>query len=95
MPWTRFEVMPDPSRFRHVVLVCSGSSCRKAGAKKLAKKTRGWLEKLGAARSTHIVRTQCNGLCERAPVVCLQPANVWLSRATKKSTRRAIVKHLS
>ena len=74
-----------------VVLICSGSDCKaKGGGKKLEKKAAQCVKDLGLADSTHIVRTECNGFCDDAPVVALEPGNVWLRKMTGKALRKAI-----
>jgi (2Fe-2S) ferredoxin len=79
---------------RNVVLVCHGSECRKAGAKGLRKTARKQAKAMGIRGETLITRTRCNDLCRSAPVVCLQPANVWLPQATKEALRREMAEHL-
>ena len=80
-------------KFDHLILVCGGSDCKsKGGGKKLEKKVAACVEDLGLADSTHIVRTDCNGFCDDAPIVALEPGNIWLRKATGKTVRKAIRK---
>ncbi len=66
-------------RIEQVLMICNGKDCKKRGAKELRKAARSTLREMGKRRSTHIVRTKCNGFCKIAPVVSIQPHNVWLS----------------
>ena len=81
----------NPRQFERVILVCTGSKCKKAGAKEIAKDLRNCAKQLGLKKSTHVVRMRCNGMCSRCPIVSLQPQNVWLTSATVSSARRAFL----
>lgn len=64
-----------------LVLVCNGSDCRKAGAKKLRKRADAVLRQRGMKRCP-VAKLECTNLCKRAPVVSIQPANRWLLETT-------------
>jgi NADH:ubiquinone oxidoreductase subunit E len=72
----------DLNDLKHVVMVCHGSDCKHEGAKELAKAVKDCARELGLMRDTLVVKTKCTGACKRAPVMSIQPANVWLTRAT-------------
>lgn len=72
----------DPDKIENVVLICNGSDCRKRGAKEIGKAMRGCAREHGCKKSTMFVRTKCTGLCNSAPVVCVQPTNKWLTKTT-------------
>jgi NADH:ubiquinone oxidoreductase subunit E len=71
-------------RIEQVVLVCNGKDCKKRGAKELRRTARSTLREMGKRRSTHIVQTKCNGFCKLAPIVSIQPHNVWLSETDEE-----------
>ena len=77
-------------RIENVLLICNGKDCKKRGAKELRKAARSKLREMGKRRSTHIVRTKCNGFCKIAPVVSIQPQNVWLSETDEEEIQRVI-----
>ncbi len=80
---------------QRIVMICHGKDCKKAGARKLRDCARERLRDHGLRKNTLIARTHCNGLCKQAPVVCLQPANVWLSQTSPRQLQRAIDDHLA
>jgi (2Fe-2S) ferredoxin len=52
---------------------CEGKACQKAGAFDLTQALRDEVEKHGLKEEFHTTRTLCNGACECAPIVVLQP----------------------
>lgn len=73
-----------------LVLVCTGSDCREKGAKSLRREARETVRSLGAKRRCLVARTKCMGMCKEAPVVCVQPGNTWLQRASAADVRAAL-----
>ena len=76
--------------YQHVVVICHGSDCKKKGASALLKQTKSSLKTVNANKDTMIVRSHCTGMCKKAPVVCLQPANIWLTQAKPKTLKEQI-----
>jgi (2Fe-2S) ferredoxin len=83
-----------PEGIEQVVVVCRGEDCTKRGAKRLQKLARFMIKKLGLKRSTHVMPTQCNGMCDHGPIACIQPENEWLTRADENSMSDLIEEHL-
>jgi NADH-quinone oxidoreductase subunit F len=54
--------------------VCAGTGCRACGAMALADKFEEEIEKRGIGDKVGVRRTGCHGLCERGPMVMVQPA---------------------
>jgi NADH:ubiquinone oxidoreductase subunit E len=71
-------------RIEHVVLICMGSDCKKNGARAVLAAAKDCIGELGCKRTTHLVKTRCQGLCKHGPIVSVQPANHWLVEATPK-----------
>lgn len=67
---------------KQIVMICQGKDCKKRGSKELAKAVKDCAKELGLKRDTLIVNTKCTGNCKRAPVMCVQPSNTWLTEAT-------------
>lgn len=82
------------ARIERVLLVCHGKDCKKKGAKDVARAARRTLRELGQWKSTHLVRTQCNGFCKQAPLVSLQPQNIWLSETSEQEVSELLREHL-
>jgi (2Fe-2S) ferredoxin len=61
-----------------VIYVCNGSKCKKCGGKELRK----FFEKLtdDAGFNIQVIKTGCTDNCRNAPVVCVQPDNVWYAK---------------
>lgn len=86
--------MRDNRSFDHVVYLCEGEACAKAGAADVVLALRAALVKMGLER-IHTVRTRCSGFCGRAPVVCVQPDQVWYGGMDPDKARRVVEGHLS
>lgn len=83
------------------VFCCQGGDCAKAGARELLKELRDEVRDAGLKRQTHIVKTQCSGLCRHAAVVAVfaeQPKGVqplvWYGKLKPKDARRLVEEHL-
>ena len=79
----------NPNDIEHVVMICSGKDCTKRGAKDLGKALRNCAKEHGCRKTTLFVRTKCAGLCKQGPVVCIQPSNEWVTKATPEKASRA------
>ncbi len=80
----------NPTDIQNVVMICNGSDCKKRGAKEIGKALRGCAREHGCKKSTMFVRTKCTGLCKNAPVVCVQPNNKWVTKATPEKAILAL-----
>lgn len=76
--------MKKIERIEHVVLVCMGSDCKKKGAREVLRGAKACVKELSEKKSTHIVKTKCNGMCKHGPIVSHQPSNTWLTETTQK-----------
>ena len=81
----------DPTKIKHVVMICHGSDCAKRGAKEIGKAARKCAKKMDVHGETMMVRTKCTGLCKKAPVVTIQPTNEWLTYATPRKVSDALL----
>lgn len=80
---------------------CQGGDCARAGAKELLKELRREVKDSGLKRHTHIVKTECAGLCKHGPVAAVfaeQPKGVqplvWYGKVKLKDARRIVHEHL-
>ena len=78
------------THYDHMVVICNGSDCKKAGAKALRKTAKSKLRELGLNKQSIIVKTKCTGNCKRAPVACVQPLNRWLFKVDEEDLIAAI-----
>ena len=75
----------------HTIVVCSGSDCRKKGARELKHAARKALKKLGRAENSLVVSAECCGLCKQAPVACVDGSD-WMGRVKPKALKREIAR---
>ena len=72
-------------KVRNVIIVCTDRDCRTAGAKSIFKKCQRHLKDSKRRKTTMLVESKCIGICERGPIVGVQPANKWLTKAEPSS----------
>ncbi|WP_106931593.1 (2Fe-2S) ferredoxin domain-containing protein [Adhaeribacter arboris] len=63
---------------RQVIYVCTGSKCKKRGGKDLSKLFRDQVKQAGLKDTVEVIKTDCTDRCKFAPIVSIQPQNVWL-----------------
>lgn len=72
----------DLTNVDHTVFVCTGGTCKKAGAEENMRELRCAIKMAGLHEVTHTVKTLCQGQCENAPVIFIQPDNTWYKQMT-------------
>lgn len=73
-----------------LVAICHGSDCRKEGAKEIYKTVKRCTRKAGLGKKRLIVKTKCTGHCKQAPIVVVQPSDVWIEEATEEAVLAAL-----
>lgn len=63
---------------QQVIYICTGSKCKKKGGKELSKLFREKAKAAGLKDTLEIIKTDCTDRCKFAPVMSIQPQNVWL-----------------
>lgn len=61
-----------------VLYICTGSKCKKRGGKELCKLFRDQVKSSGLKDTVEIIKTDCTDRCKFAPVMSIQPQNIWL-----------------
>jgi (2Fe-2S) ferredoxin len=84
----------DLDGVRHVVFVCTGSSCRDAGAADVLAELKAARKELDLKASVHLVRSRCMGRCDDACNVVVTPGTCWYGEVTPKTARRIAREHL-
>jgi (2Fe-2S) ferredoxin len=74
---------------RAIVLACMGSKC-KHDNKKLVAALKDACKEQGLKNEVECIKHYCTGRCKQAPVLALQPHNVWFEEATEKDLRRML-----
>lgn len=68
----------------HVLYLCTGSKCSKRGGKACYKTLKSYIKTNKFKEEVEIIRIECTDRCKFAPVLNLQPANVWLNEYSEK-----------
>lgn len=66
-----------------VIYICTGSKCKKQGGKELCKLFRDQAKGAGLKDAVEIIKTDCTDRCKFAPVLSIQPQNVWLHNVSE------------
>ncbi len=97
-PKIKGKARPETS---YSLFCCQGSDCTKAGAKEILKQLKTEVRDCGLKKNTHIVKTECAGLCKCGPVIAVfadqekgvQPL-VWYGKVKLKDATRIVNEHL-
>ena len=73
-----------------VIYVCVGSKCSKRGGKEMCKELKHLLKQEELRDEVEIVKTECTDRCKFAPVLSVQPVNVWLKEYSEKDAPKII-----
>lgn len=65
--------MEDPENNHPVIYQCNGANCRKKKGKRLDF----YMKKYNLKNKVDVETIGCNNKCEQAPVLHLDPANIW------------------
>jgi len=84
----------DLEGVRHVVFVCLGANCRKAGADLVLDELKAARKELDLKSAVHLVRTRCMERCDDACNVVVTPGTCWYGGVSPKSARRIAREHL-
>lgn len=84
----------DLEGIRHVVFVCQGANCRKAGADLVLDELKTARKELDLKATVHVVRTRCMDRCDDACNVIVTPDTCWYGAVTPKLARRIAREHL-
>ncbi|BDD09718.1 hypothetical protein FUAX_21500 [Fulvitalea axinellae] len=79
------------------VFVCNSSKCKKKGGKDLYRGLKKDVKEEGLKSKVKLQKTDCTGNCKLAPVISLQPMNIWYGKAddeTKEEIMRKIRKEI-
>ena len=58
--------------------ICTGSKCSKRGSKQLYKILKAYFKGAGRKEDIELIKTECTDRCKYAPVLSVQPGNIWL-----------------
>ena len=84
----------DLTKIKKHVFLCNGGSCTQQGANESIAAIRESIKSFGLQDQIHTTRTMCNGRCEDAPVVIIQPEGIWYKHITSKKAESLVRSHL-
>lgn len=85
------KLFPIPEK---VLYICTGSKCKKKGGKELCRIFRDLAKDHGLRDEVEIIKTDCSDRCDFAPVMSLQPNNVWLHGVQAYQARTIFHQHV-
>ena len=92
------EQQPNMSREyktpKQVIYVCTGDKCKKRGGKDAGKAFRELCKSYGLKNDVEIIKTDCTDRCKLAPVVCIQPQNLWLYEVNEHKEPQLFQQHV-
>jgi (2Fe-2S) ferredoxin len=72
------------------IFVCVGSKCGKRGGKDMCKELKDQLKQYGLKDKVEIIKMECTDRCKFAPVLSVQPANVWFKEYEERDAIRIL-----
>jgi NADH-quinone oxidoreductase subunit F len=75
------------------ILVCM-TGCRALGAESVLKELKSELKKKGLSKKIPIVETGCQSFCAKAPVVTIEPENIFYNSVSPKDVKEIVQKTL-
>ncbi len=67
-----------------VIFICDGKKCGHY-SKEIRKEFRIVLKDNGLRKEVEVVKMQCSDNCKHAPVISIQPKNVWIGEVEEKN----------
>jgi NADH:ubiquinone oxidoreductase subunit E len=69
-----------------VVFICAGKKCSRHGSE-VYKAIKEIIKERGLKKNVDIIHTECTGNCKCAPVISLQPQNIWIGEVEGKDVK--------
>jgi len=83
------------SRFKGLLLVCTGTGCVSAGGFRIRDGLRELLRQRGLDNEWLVVQTGCNGFCAMGPLMVVQPEGIFYQKLDEKALARVVDEHLA
>ena len=72
------------------IFVCTGSKCGKRGGKAICKELKDLIKENGLKDEVDVIKIECTDRCKFAPVLSIQPANIWLKEYDESDAPRIL-----
>ncbi|RME20908.1 MAG: NADH-quinone oxidoreductase subunit F, partial [Candidatus Zixiibacteriota bacterium] len=88
----REQVQAREAKLKHRIIVCHGPGCLANGAEKVGQAFEKELKKrkMRGVPVTALKRTGCHGLCEKSPLVAIEPEGILYTRVKPKDVPRIL-----
>lgn len=74
-----------------IIYICAGSKCSKKGSRDCYKTIKSYLkENHKTLPDTEVIKIECTDRCKFAPVLNIQPKNIWLKEFSEKQVLRLL-----
>ena len=84
----------DLAKVKKHLFLCNGEPCILKGANQSIKAIRQIIKRCGLHDQIHTTRTLCNGRCDDAPIVIVQPDGIWYKQITEDKAEILVMQHL-
>lgn len=84
----------EKSKYKHQVLVCSGTGCKSANCYEVKDALIEALKEHNLEDTVFVKETGCNGICELGPIIQIQPDGVFYNKLKPKDISPLIKSHL-
>lgn len=76
-----------------VIFICNGKKCGKY-CKELRKGFKSALKENGLKKEVEVERMECTDNCKYAPVISLQPLNIWIGEVSDKDVEEILKEYI-
>jgi NADH:ubiquinone oxidoreductase subunit E len=76
-----------------VIFICDGKKCCKY-SKDIRRCFKEELKEAGLKKHVDLIYTDCTGNCKHAPVISIQPKNVWIGDLTEKAVSTIVKEYI-
>ncbi len=73
-----------------VIYICTGSKCGKRGGKSVSKDLKDLIKKNDLGDEIEVIKIECTDRCKFAPVLTIQPGNIWLKEYDEEDAAKIL-----
>ena len=77
------------------VLICAGTGCSSSNSARVFEKFKETIIRYGLQDEIKLIKTGCFGLCQKGPIVAVQPDNIYYSKVKVDDVERIVSEHLA
>ncbi len=84
----RESILASKDPEQPALYICGGTGCRASGAEPLVDAVNNELKKQKLDKKVKVKMTGCHGLCEKGPIVIVEPQNIFYQMVGRKNPRK-------